>query len=100
MNRAFVPIETEPLHPDQNAFDHLIRRTFDVGVFDSQNKSAARLFGEQPIEQCRASSTNVQITCRRRSKANPDLGHSYLCYKIEKASTGLARLTAKLWRRQ
>ena len=56
-----VPFETEPAHPLENAGNHLVRRALRVGVFDAENKRAAVMPCEEPVEQRRARPADVQI---------------------------------------
>ena len=39
--RPFVPVESEPPHPVEDACDHVGRRSLNVCVFDSEHERAA-----------------------------------------------------------
>ena len=57
----FVPIEPEPAQTVENPGDHVGRRAFGVGVFDSQNEGAAGAACVQPVEERRAGAADVEV---------------------------------------
>ena len=70
-----VPIEPEPAQAVENPFDHLRRRSLDVGVLDAQHEHAAVTTREQPVEERRARAADVEVAGRRRSEANSGSRH-------------------------
>ncbi len=66
----FIPVEAEPAEAVENAFDHLIRRSFDVRVLDAQHEDTSGAPREEPVEQRRARAANVQVASWRRSEAD------------------------------
>src|SRR5207245_7778957 len=70
--RPFVPVEPEPAQPVEDAFDHLRRRAFDVGVFDAKDEHAAVAAREEPVEERRSRAADVQVAGWRGSQTNAD----------------------------
>src|SRR4051812_20199052 len=68
--RSLVPIEPQPAQAVEDPFDHLLRRAFEIGVFDAENKDPTRSPGEQPVEQRGAGAADVEKAGGRRGKAN------------------------------
>ena len=66
----FIPIQPEPAQAVENDIDGLLSVSRDVGIFNSENKSAAGVPGVEPIEQGCACSADVQETSGAGSKAN------------------------------
>src|SRR5437588_4552707 len=71
--RSFVPINTEPLESLVNRGRGFFGVAFDVRVFDSQHQFAAGVTRKQPVEQRGARTADMEVTGRRRSKANADV---------------------------
>src|SRR6266851_9148808 len=72
--RTLVPIQPEPLQPFVDCRHGFIDVARSIGIFYSQNEFSALMPRAQPIEKGRACAPNVEITGRRRSEADADLG--------------------------
>ena len=59
---AFVPIQSEPAQSFINRGDCFLSVARFVRVFDAQNKFAAMMSGEKPVEECGTGSADVEIT--------------------------------------
>src|SRR5439155_7275839 len=70
----FVPVQPEPPQAVENAFDHLGRRAFDVGVFDTEDERAAMPAREEPVEERGARAADVQIAGWRGGESYADQG--------------------------
>ena len=68
--RPFVPVEPEPPQAVEDAFDHLARRAFGVGIFDAQDEHTAVAAREKPVEERGSGAADVQIAGWRRCEAN------------------------------
>ena len=73
--RAFVPVEAEPSHPVEDPFDHLLRRSLDVGVFDPQHEHAAVPARVEPVEERRAGAADVEVAGGRGSEPDANCRH-------------------------
>ena len=73
--RPLVPVEAEPAQAVENSLDHVVRRAFDVGVFDAQHEDAAQLAREQPVEERGARAADVEVAGGRGSEADARSGH-------------------------
>ncbi len=73
--RPNVPVDSKPLQRLDNGVDKLLLLQRSVGVFDSQHHLATAVAGEQPVEQCRAGTANMQITGRGRSETHARSSH-------------------------
>ena len=74
--RTFVPIQPEPTQAVINRGRSFFGVARFIGVFDAQNKCAAVMPREKPVEKRRARAADVQITSRRWSKTNTNSGDS------------------------
>ena len=74
VERAFVVVQTYPVHAVHNGFYRFRGGAFQVGVFDAQHKGAALLAGKCPGEQCRAHAADVQETGGAGGKTGADHG--------------------------
>ena len=72
VERAFVPVETEPAHAVEDGVDGGLRRALDVGVLDAQDESAAVLARVGPGIQRRAGAADVEIAGRTGGEAGAD----------------------------
>ena len=73
--RPFVPVQTKPAQPVEDAVHHFVRRALGVGVFDAQHEDAAEAPREQPVEQRRARAADVQVARGRGSEPNAGSWH-------------------------
>ncbi len=69
-----VPVQPEPAKRGDNLLDRLVGRPLAVRVFDAQHEGAAGVPREQPVEQSRACSPDVEVPGRTRRK--PDSNHA------------------------
>jgi len=67
--RSTCLLVPQPAHAVENPFDHIFRRAFEVGVFNTKDENPAGMTGKEPIEQGRARSAHMQIAGRRRRKS-------------------------------
>ena len=78
---TFVKRQAEPLERLYDIIFRTLNKASTIGIFNSQNKISAVLFGKKIIVQSRPDAPNVQRTCRTWSKS-----HSYSsfhrCYII------------------
>ena len=70
IERALVPVEAEPAHAFQDAFDHGLGGALEVGVLDAEDEGAAGVAGEEPVEERGAGATNVQVAGGRGSETD------------------------------
>ena len=75
--RAFVPIQPEPMQAVVNRRGSFLRVARFVGIFDAQNKCAAVMPREEPVEERRARAADVQIAGRRWSETDADVGRHW-----------------------
>ena len=68
--RSLVPVEPEPAKAVEDPFDHVLRRSLDVGVFDAQHEDAAEPAREEPVEERGARAADVEIPGRRWGEAD------------------------------
>ena len=73
--RPFIPVETEPAQPVEDAVDHFVRRALDIRVFDPQDEHAAEAPSEEPVEERGARTADVEVPGRRRSESNTGSRH-------------------------
>ena len=57
---TFIPIHTKPFQCSFNVFFGFTARTFQVGIFNSQNQFAASFASQQPVEKCRTCTANME----------------------------------------
>ena len=67
--RPFIPVDPHPAKPVEDFLDGVVDMPFLVGVVDSQEKLAAVMPGQQPVEECCPDSADVQETGRTGSKS-------------------------------
>jgi hypothetical protein len=68
--RSLVPFEAEPAHAIEDALHHVLGGTLEVGIFDAQNKNAAGVAGEKPVEEGSPRAAHMQKAGRRGRKTN------------------------------
>ena len=93
---AFVPIQAEPFEPMQNRRESCFDVTLLIGIVDAQEKLPAMLPGEEPVEQGRANSADVEVAggTGGESRAN---SHECLRGLRNKRST-MAKLSRDVYR--
>src|SRR6478672_2779234 len=64
-----VPLQTEPLESFVDRARACLGAAGAVGVFDAEEKLAAVVLREQPVEQSGARTTDVQVSRRRRRES-------------------------------
>src|SRR3954463_9541298 len=69
MHDLLVPMQPQPLESLEDGPRARLRAASLVGVLDAQQKLAAVVLDEEPVEERRASATDVQITGRRRCES-------------------------------
>ncbi len=67
--RSFVPVDTDPAEPVEDAFDGVLDVPLLIGVVNPEQKLAAVMSGEQPVEEGRSNSANVQEARRTRCES-------------------------------
>jgi hypothetical protein len=73
---ALIPIQAEPRQTLQDDFGGFLRVAGGIGVFDSQDESAAGMAGVKPIEKGRPGAADVQETGRTGGETDADAhGH-------------------------
>ena len=72
----FIPREPEPAERVDDDSNAVRRAPLLVGVLDAEDEGAAGLSGPQPIEERRTDAPDVQISRRRRSKADARHGRA------------------------
>ena len=90
---TLVPIDAEPLEIVEKLVLEARLAARKIGVLDAQHHDAAGLTGKEPVEERSAGVADVQLSRRRRSEANADLGsgaHPLMLARAEEES----RLTA------
>ena len=78
--RAFVPIQSEPVQPVEDAGHHLGRRSLGVGILDAQYEHAAVATGVEPVEEGGTCASNVEVAGGRWGKSHSD-GHDTIGYR-------------------
>ena len=73
--RAFIPIQAEPAQAIVDRGRGFLGVAGFVRVLDAQNKRAAVMAREKPVEERGARAADVQVTGRRRSKADANGVH-------------------------
>jgi hypothetical protein len=68
--RALIPIKPQPFHPVEDGLHRFIGVAGFVRVFDTQNKRAAAMAREKPVEQRSACAADMKITGGRWSKSD------------------------------
>ena len=58
--RTFVPVEPKPPQRLSNCVDKLLGRLLGVGVLNPKDEGPARVAGEEPVEQCRTGSADME----------------------------------------
>ena len=69
---AFVPIKAEPAEAVQDRLQRLGDVALLIGVVDAQDKLAAVLAGEEPVEKGCADAANVEIAGRAGGETGAD----------------------------
>ena len=81
VERAFVPVEAEPLKAVDDALDEFGLVALGVGVFDAEDHGAALLAGEEPVEESGAGAADVEIAGGGWGEADADgiggVGHDF-----------------------
>jgi hypothetical protein len=72
---ALIPIDAKPFESIKNGLKCLGPVPFGIGIIDAQNELAAIPLREQPVEQRRANTANMQVTCGAGGKASTDRTH-------------------------
>ena len=67
-----VPIEAEPGHAVQDRLDRGLGRAFPVGILDPKQHFSAGVPGIKPVEERRASTSDMQETSGRGGEACDD----------------------------
>ena len=81
--RAFIPINPQPAEPVKDRLQCLGDVTLSVGVINPQNKLAARLARQQPVEQSRADTPDMEVTSRAGSESSADRHGSVLVEQLK-----------------
>ena len=71
--RCVVPIETQPVEPGKDRVDRFRGRARLVGILDAQQRLAAMVAGEQPVEHRGARAADMQESGGRRGEPGYDL---------------------------
>ncbi|MBP1770726.1 MAG: hypothetical protein H6P96_1344 [Candidatus Aminicenantes bacterium] len=65
-----VPVEAEPLEIFEDLLEEAGLRALQVRVLDPDEETAARVAGEEPVEDGRPGASDVEEACRRGGEAN------------------------------
>src|SRR5690242_1669530 len=76
VERAFVPIESQPFQAFENRRCQLRLGTVDVGILNPQDEDAVHPPREQPVVESGPRSADVQVTGGRWCEANSNVSHS------------------------
>lgn len=79
IERAFIPIEAEPLEAVDDALDEFGLVALGVGILDAKDHGAALLAGVEPVEESGAGAADVEIAGGGWCEANADggVGHDF-----------------------
>jgi len=76
-------VVTDSMSPDDvgelGHMDHVLRRAFDIGIFDAEHEDAAKAAGKEPVEERCARAADVEIaggTGRESGSDHGDAAHS------------------------
>ena len=83
----FVPVESQPPQIVKDGPFRLARRSFDIGVLDTEHERAAVTPRQQPVEERRAGVADVEVSGWTRRKAHARDRHE----------TGPSTITATAW---
>ena len=70
--RLLIPIEAQPAKPIEDRLDGLRGRALAVGILDAQQEAATMVAGEQPVEERRAGTADMQGAGGRGGESNAD----------------------------
>ena len=73
-HRLLVPVEAEPGEAVEDDAGVLVRGAFLVGVFDAEQELAARVAGEEPVEEGGAGAADVEVARGRRREPEARTG--------------------------
>ena len=82
--RAFVPIDSEPLESLIDRGRGFLGVAFRVGVLNSENQFAAVMVNEKPIKQSGPRAADVEITGRRWSESDSNIGSHFQTTVIDR----------------
>src|SRR5258706_2728761 len=71
--RPLVPVQSQPAHALENAFDHFGGRPLDVCVFNAEDEPSLVMLCEEPIEKRGSGATDMEEAGWGGCEANPDL---------------------------
>ena len=71
---TLVPVKAQPLQIVEQLVFKARLAALHIGVFNAQHHDAARLAGEEPVEQRGTGVADMQMSRGRRSEANANLG--------------------------
>src|SRR2546427_637965 len=69
-----VPVEAEPAQAVEDDAGVLVGGAFLVGVFDAEQELAARVAGEEPVEEGGTGAADVEVARGRRGEADAGAG--------------------------
>lgn len=70
VERAFVPVQAQPLEAGQDVVGVFRSRSLEVCIFDAQDELALMPPRKQPVEDGSAGRANVEVAGGARSNAN------------------------------
>src|SRR5690606_8936009 len=71
-DRFAIPVDPEPFETLEDFLDGILGRALAVGILDAQAETAAVMPGEQPVEQGRAGTADMQVAGRGGRKTGDD----------------------------
>ena len=74
-----IASDPEPRQAVEDRIDRWLGRALGVGILDAQQISAAVVPGEQPVEQCRTRSADMEVAGRRGGEAGHHAGDFRAC---------------------
>ena len=85
---AFIRLEAKPRHRRNDDVDPLFSISVSVGIFNAQEEHAAGMAGEEPIEERRARTSDMEEPSWRRREADSCRQGLLQSSRIEMAPVG------------
>ena len=75
LHGAFIPVQAQPLHAGEDCAGGFLRVAGVVRILNAEDEGAARLAGEQPVEQGGACAADVEVARGGRCESCSDVTH-------------------------
>jgi hypothetical protein len=69
--RPFIPTQRKPFQIFQKVSLKYSGGPLPIRIFDTKNKPASVMFGEEPVEECCPGIPHMKVSRRRRGKSDP-----------------------------